>query len=68
MHNDEDLAVNAYKSWGFENISKQLIEILNIWAKQKSLDGHCLVFLRDIQAKYQLREKIRIQGDKLMKK
>ena len=33
MHNDEDLAVSAYKSWGFENISKELIEILNIWAK-----------------------------------
>ena len=33
MHNDEDLAVNAYESWGFENISKELIEILNIWAK-----------------------------------
>ena len=33
MHNDEDLAVNAYKSWGFENINKKLIEILNIWAK-----------------------------------
>ena len=30
---DEDLAVSAYKSWGFENISKELIEILNIWAK-----------------------------------
>ena len=33
MHNDEDLAVSAYESWGFENISKELIEILNIWAK-----------------------------------
>lgn len=32
-NNDEDLAVNAYESWGFENISKQLIETLNIWAK-----------------------------------
>ena len=31
--NNEDLAVKAYKSWGFENISKNLIEILNIWAK-----------------------------------
>jgi len=31
--NDEDLAINAYKSWGFENISKDLINILNIWAK-----------------------------------
>jgi len=31
--NDEDLAVHAYESWGFENISKDLINILNIWAK-----------------------------------
>jgi predicted unusual protein kinase regulating ubiquinone biosynthesis (AarF/ABC1/UbiB family) len=31
--NNEDLGVKAYKSWGFENISKNLIEILNIWAK-----------------------------------
>ena len=31
--NNGDLAVKAYKSWGFENISKNLIEILNIWAK-----------------------------------
>ncbi len=33
MHEDEDLAVSAYESWGFENINKELIEILNIWAK-----------------------------------
>jgi len=32
-NNDKDLAVNAYESWGFENISKKLIETLNIWAK-----------------------------------
>ena len=25
--------MNAYQSWGFENISKDLINILNIWAK-----------------------------------
>ena len=31
--NNEDLAVKAYESWGFENISKNLIEILNIWAR-----------------------------------
>lgn len=29
---DEEQAVNAYKSWGFENPSKELIGILNIWA------------------------------------
>ena len=33
MNNNEELAVYAYESWGFENISKELIEILNIWAK-----------------------------------
>ena len=33
MSNDEDLAVSAYRNWGFENINKELIEILNIWAK-----------------------------------
>ena len=31
--NNQDLAVHAYESWGFENISKELISILNIWAK-----------------------------------
>ena len=31
--NNQELAVHAYESWGFENISKDLIEILNIWAK-----------------------------------
>ena len=31
--NNEDLAVKAYESWGFENISKSLIEILNICAR-----------------------------------
>ena len=29
---DEEQAVNAYKSWGFENPSKELISVLNIWA------------------------------------
>ena len=31
--NNTDLAVHAYESWGFENISKDLIDVLNIWAK-----------------------------------
>tara|TARA_B100000963_G_scaffold324220_1_gene309576 strand:+ start:297 stop:1628 length:1332 start_codon:yes stop_codon:yes gene_type:complete len=31
--NNNDLAVHAYESWGFENISNEMIEILNIWAK-----------------------------------
>lgn len=29
---DNDLAVAAYESWGFENLSKKLIETLNLWA------------------------------------
>ena len=33
LKNDVELAVSAYESWGFENITKQLVEILNIWAK-----------------------------------
>ena len=30
---DEALAVSAYESWGFENPSRELIEVLNIWAE-----------------------------------
>ena len=33
LNDNEDLAVSAYESWGFENISRKLIKILNIWAK-----------------------------------
>ena len=33
LNNNNDLAVAAYESWGFENINKELIDILNIWAK-----------------------------------
>ena len=29
---NNDLAVSAYESWGFTNISKELIEVLNGWA------------------------------------
>lgn len=29
---DHELAVHAYESWGFENLSKELVETLNIWA------------------------------------
>ena len=29
---DEELAINAYKRWGFKNPSKELISVLNIWA------------------------------------
>ncbi|PPR31778.1 MAG: putative protein kinase UbiB [Alphaproteobacteria bacterium MarineAlpha6_Bin6] len=29
---DEDMAVEAYKTWGFKKINKNLIKILNLWA------------------------------------
>lgn len=32
MNNDNDLAVHAYETWGFNNLSKEQIETLNIWA------------------------------------
>lgn len=33
LHDDEELAVAAYESWGFANLSRELIEVLNIWAR-----------------------------------
>ncbi|MEQ1653608.1 MAG: AarF/ABC1/UbiB kinase family protein, partial [Hyphomicrobium sp.] len=30
---DDEAAVEAYAAWGFTNPSKQLIEVLNIWAR-----------------------------------
>jgi predicted unusual protein kinase regulating ubiquinone biosynthesis (AarF/ABC1/UbiB family) len=32
LHNDEARLVHAYETWGFKNLRKELIEILNIWA------------------------------------
>jgi len=29
---NRDLAVHAYESWGFENLSNELIDVLNVWA------------------------------------
>ena len=29
---DEDLTVDAYKTWGFKKINKKLIKVLNLWA------------------------------------
>ena len=29
---DEELAIKAYKTWGFGDLSKDMIEVLNIWA------------------------------------
>ncbi len=31
-NNDRDLAVHAYETWGFNNLSRQVIDILNQWA------------------------------------
>ncbi|HEX4185811.1 MAG TPA: AarF/ABC1/UbiB kinase family protein [Stellaceae bacterium] len=32
QRDDRDLAVHAYQSWGFGNLSRELIEVLNRWA------------------------------------
>ncbi len=32
-HDDQARIVHAYETWGFKNLRKDLIEILNIWAK-----------------------------------
>ncbi|MEM1020651.1 MAG: AarF/ABC1/UbiB kinase family protein, partial [Pseudomonadota bacterium] len=29
---DHDLAVHAYETWGFKDLSKELVDTLNIWA------------------------------------
>jgi predicted unusual protein kinase regulating ubiquinone biosynthesis (AarF/ABC1/UbiB family) len=33
LRGDEALIVHAYETWGFTGLSKELIEILNIWAR-----------------------------------
>lgn len=33
MRNDEDQIVHAYDLWGFENLTKELRDVLNIWAR-----------------------------------
>jgi predicted unusual protein kinase regulating ubiquinone biosynthesis (AarF/ABC1/UbiB family) len=33
LQNDEARLVHAYETWGFKNLKKELIEILNIWAR-----------------------------------
>jgi len=33
QNDDTDMAVTAYESWGFKNINKRLIEVLNVWAR-----------------------------------
>jgi predicted unusual protein kinase regulating ubiquinone biosynthesis (AarF/ABC1/UbiB family) len=29
---DEELMVSAYRTWGFQNLSKEMLEVLNLWA------------------------------------
>lgn len=31
--NDQDLAIEAYKTWGFNDLRPELLEVLNIWAE-----------------------------------
>src|SRR5271155_5206923 len=33
QRSDRDLAVHAYQSWGFGNLSNEMIEVLNRWAR-----------------------------------
>ena len=33
LKNDEALIVHAYETWGFKRLSRELIDILNIWAR-----------------------------------
>jgi predicted unusual protein kinase regulating ubiquinone biosynthesis (AarF/ABC1/UbiB family) len=33
QHDDEELAAEAYRTWGFGNLTKEVVGILNIWAK-----------------------------------
>jgi predicted unusual protein kinase regulating ubiquinone biosynthesis (AarF/ABC1/UbiB family) len=33
LHGDDGLVVRAYETWGFQRLSRELIDILNIWAR-----------------------------------
>jgi predicted unusual protein kinase regulating ubiquinone biosynthesis (AarF/ABC1/UbiB family) len=33
QNDDEDMAAQAYRNWGFENLTKELVDVLNIWAR-----------------------------------
>jgi predicted unusual protein kinase regulating ubiquinone biosynthesis (AarF/ABC1/UbiB family) len=33
LHGDRDLVVHAYETWGFRGLGRELIDVLNIWAK-----------------------------------
>ncbi|MEX0922706.1 MAG: AarF/UbiB family protein [Rhodovibrionaceae bacterium] len=32
-NDDEELAVEAYRSWGFDNLDRELLDTLNLWAR-----------------------------------
>ena len=32
-HGDDDLVVHAYETWGFKRLTRELIDMLNIWAR-----------------------------------
>src|SRR5258707_9918639 len=33
MRGDDDLIVRAYETWGFRRLDREMIDILNIWAR-----------------------------------
>ncbi|HEY1095854.1 MAG TPA: AarF/ABC1/UbiB kinase family protein [Alphaproteobacteria bacterium] len=33
QNNDEEMAVHAYQEWGFKDLDRELIDVLNIWAR-----------------------------------
>ncbi|MBV9971503.1 MAG: AarF/ABC1/UbiB kinase family protein [Xanthobacteraceae bacterium] len=33
LHGNRDLVVHAYETWGFKRLSRELVDILNIWAR-----------------------------------
>jgi predicted unusual protein kinase regulating ubiquinone biosynthesis (AarF/ABC1/UbiB family) len=33
LHDDFDAAYAAYETWGFENLTRELVEVLNVWAR-----------------------------------
>jgi predicted unusual protein kinase regulating ubiquinone biosynthesis (AarF/ABC1/UbiB family) len=33
LKGDDDLVVHAYETWGFKGLSREVIEVLNIWAR-----------------------------------
>ena len=33
LHDDQERVVHAYETWGFKNLRKDLVEVLNVWAR-----------------------------------